>query len=70
MVLVCIGVTLREHDVTFAERIFELVMEPAVNDQLGIKDQSPEDTKGFLFLMPSFTKGARKAAIHESARRS
>jgi RimJ/RimL family protein N-acetyltransferase len=43
-----ITVTLRPHDFAYAERIFTLVTDPAVNEQLGLRDQSVEDTKSFI----------------------
>lgn len=43
-----ISVALRPHDLRYAERIFTLVSDPAVKDQLSLRDQSVEDTKEFL----------------------
>ncbi len=43
-----ISVALRPHDLRYAERIFTLVTDPAVKEQLSLRDQSVEDTKEFL----------------------
>lgn len=41
-------VTLVRQQLDYAERIFELVMNPHVSGALGIRSQSPEDTRSFI----------------------
>ncbi|GGF90764.1 N-acetyltransferase [Paenibacillus albidus] len=41
-------VKLVPHDLSYAERIFELISVPQVKDALGIKDESVEDTIRFI----------------------
>lgn len=41
-------VQLVSHDLSFAERIWELVSNPEIKDVLGIPDKSVEDTRNFI----------------------
>ncbi|MFY0544545.1 GNAT family N-acetyltransferase [Brevibacillus sp. H7] len=43
-----ISVKLQPHDLAYAERIYTLVTDPAVKEQLGVNDQSVEDTKHYI----------------------
>jgi RimJ/RimL family protein N-acetyltransferase len=41
-------ITLRPHDLKYAERIYELASAPQIKDALGLRDESVDDTKRFV----------------------